>query len=186
VTPHTGVVGAAHPLLRLIAGLDSASLVVSLSNGLGEAVHVAPTPAGGTLAQEARELTQNGGNRLDHAVATAFAADFDPYASGPRAWRDRDVDLRLAGLVGGPDGLPVVPGRVHPAGTVIAWTNDYVYPPTNSTEMAVVEMDDGGQFYGQVAIGEHVSIGDRIELVPRRLHHGGGLIQYFWKVKPCQ
>jgi hypothetical protein len=185
VTAHTGVVGAAHPLLRLLAGLDSAGLVVALSNGLGEAVHVAPTAAGGRLAERVRELTEHGGNQLDHATATAFAADFDPYASGPRAWRDRDVDLRLKGLVGGPDGLPLPPGRRHPIGTVIAWTNDHVYPPTTATEMATVTMDDGGQFYGQVAIGEHVAIGDRVELVPRRLHHGGGMIQYFWKVKPC-
>jgi uncharacterized OB-fold protein len=47
-------------------------------------------------------------------------------------------------------------------------------------------MDDGGQFYGQVAIGEHVAIDDRVELVPRRLHNGGGMIQYFWKVRPCR
>jgi uncharacterized OB-fold protein len=96
------------------------------------------------------------------------------------------VDLRLKGLVGPPEGLSVVPGRRHPRGKVIAWTNDYVYPPTTSTEMAVVEMDDGGQFYGQVAIGEHAAIGDRVELVARRLHHGGGMIQYFWKVRPCR
>jgi uncharacterized OB-fold protein len=47
-------------------------------------------------------------------------------------------------------------------------------------------MDDGGQFYGQVAIGEHVVIGDRVKLVPRKLHQGAGMVQYFWKVAPCR
>jgi hypothetical protein len=186
VTAHTGVVGVAHPLLRLLAGLEAPCLVVSVSNGLGEAVRVDPTPAGSELAGEVRELAEHGGSRVEQATPAAFAADFDPFASGPRAWRDRDVDLRLKGLVGPPEGLPVVPGRRHPQGRVIAWTNDHVYPPTTSTEMAVVDMDDGGQFYGQVAIGEHTAIGDRVELVPRRLHHGGGMIQYFWKVRPCR
>jgi hypothetical protein len=186
VTAHTGVVGAAHPLLRLLAGLEGSCLVVSISNGLGEAVRVDPTPAGSELAAEVRNLAEHGGSRLEQATPAAFAADFDPFASGPRAWRDRDVDLRLKGLVGPPGGLLVVPGRRHPQGRVVAWTNDHVYPPTTSTEMAVVDMDDGGQFYGQVAIGEHTAIGDRVELVPRRLHHGGGMIQYFWKVRPCR
>jgi uncharacterized OB-fold protein len=52
--------------------------------------------------------------------------------------------------------------------------------------MVAVSIDDGGQFFGQVAIGETVAIGDRVELVPRILHKGGGMVQYFWKVKPCR
>jgi len=46
VSAHTGIIGTAHPLLRLLAGLDAPSLVVSLSNGLGEAVHVVAGAAG--------------------------------------------------------------------------------------------------------------------------------------------
>ena len=33
---------------------------------------------------------------------------------------------------------------------------------------------------------DYEAIGDRVELVPRRLHEGGDVIQYFWKVKPCR
>jgi hypothetical protein len=186
ITAHTGIVGAAHPLLRLLAALDGPTLVTSLSNGLGEVLHVAPTAAGAMLAAEIRELAENGGQRVDRAVVNPTPADFDPFSSGPRAWRDRDVDLRLTGLVGPAGGLDPVPGRRHPIGTVQAWTSDHVYPGARTTETVTVTMDDGGQFYGQVAMGEHTSIGDRVELVPRRLHHGGGMVQYFWKVKPCR
>ena len=48
--------------------------------------------------------------------------------------------------------------------------------------MAVVELDGGGRFYGQVVPSARVAIGDRVRLVPRRLHDGGGAAQYFWKV----
>jgi hypothetical protein len=186
VTGHTGRLGAAHPLVRLLAALDGPpSLVVAVANGLAEAVHVAPGAAAADVARATRELCEHGGTQLERAPAAASTPDFDPYASAPRAWRDRDVDLRLRGLVGPADGLAIVPGRKHPLGTVVARTQDFVYPAAPSTELAVVAMDDGGQFYGQVAVGEHAAIGDRVELVPRRLHHGGGTIQYFWKVKPC-
>ena len=187
VTAHVGVIGAAHPLLRMLAALDQpAMLVASISNGLGEVVHVAPTPAGAAVATGTRELAEHGGRDVDRPTVNPTPADFDPFSSGPRAWRDRDVDLRLRGIVGPPTGLHPVPGRRNPEGTVHSWTNDHVYPGAQTTEMATVTMDDGGQFYGQVAMGEDVAIGDRVKLVPRRLHHGGGMVQYFWKVTPCR
>lgn len=187
VTAHTGPLGAAHPLLRLLVALEGPpSLVVGVSNGLGEALHVAPTSAGAEVARRTRQLCEQGGTQLDRPPAVHVADGFDPYSSGPRAWRDRDVDLRLKGLVGPADGLVPAPGRQHPTGRVVARTQDFVYPAARCTELASVEMDAGGQFYGQVAMGEQVAMGDRVELVPRRLHHGGGMIQYFWKVKPCR
>jgi uncharacterized OB-fold protein len=51
-----------------------------------------------------------------------------------------------------------------------------------STGMAVVELDGGARFYGQVVPSGSVEIGQRVRLVPRRLHLGGGAVQYFWKV----
>jgi hypothetical protein len=185
LSAHTGVVGAAHPLLRLVAGLDSAAVVLAVSNGLGEALHVQPTPAATSTAHEARRVAEHGGTPVDRAALDLTVPDFDPYASGPRSWRDRDIDLRLSGLVGPTNGLSPVPGRRHPEGVVIARTEDRLYPAQKATELAVVRMDDGGQFYGQVAVGEHVAIDDRVKLVPRKLHQGAGIIQYFWKVTPC-
>jgi uncharacterized OB-fold protein len=48
--------------------------------------------------------------------------------------------------------------------------------------MAVVELDGGARFYGQVVPSGTVEIGQRVRLVPRRLHLGGDAVQYFWKV----
>jgi uncharacterized OB-fold protein len=70
-------------------------------------------------------------------------------------------------------------------GKVITEARDHVYPGGAVTGMAVVEMDGGGRFYGQVIPSETVAVGDRVRLVPRVLHCGGGVIQYFWKVSRC-
>ncbi|HEY6761214.1 MAG TPA: hypothetical protein VI318_17080 [Baekduia sp.] len=184
VTRHCGVVGAAHPLLRLLAGLSAPRLALSLSNGLGEALHARPAGDCAALVAAIRAELEEGGREADAPMSVPEAADFDPFASGPRAWRDRGVDLRLDGLIGAPPSLP--PGRRPPEGTVIAWTRDHVYPGAPGTEMVAVRMANGSQFFGQVAMGETVSIGDPVELVPRLLHHGGEMNQYFWKVKPCR
>jgi hydroxymethylglutaryl-CoA synthase len=186
ITSHVGILGAAHPLLRLVAGLDSEALVVAVANGLGEALHVAPTPAGDRLASAVRGQAADEGHAVECAMPQPQASDFDPFSSGPRSWRDRASDLRLEGLLP-PSALPAGgAGREYPRGAVIAWTADKVYPAAPLTEMVAVEMDGSGRFFGQVAMGEHVSIGDRVELVPRRLHQGGGVIQYFWKARGCR
>jgi hypothetical protein len=184
VTAHCGVIGAAHPLIRLLAALTAPRLALSISNGLGEALHARPAGDAAALVAAIRDELEHGGREADAPMRVPEAADFDPFASGPRAWRDRGVDLRLDGLIGPPPSAP--PGRLHPTGTVIAWTRDRVYPGAPGTEMAAVRMANGSQFFGQVAMGETVSIGDPVELVPRMLHHGGEMIQYFWKVKPCR
>lgn len=185
IISRVGSVGAAHPLLRLIAGVDSGALVACVASGLGEAVWIEPGEGAGEAAAELRDLVENGGVEAYAATSLSKADDFDPYSSGPRSWRDRDEDFRLEGLIGPREG-GLCPGRKHPTGEVIAWTSDHVYPGGKVTEVVVVAVDGGGQFFGQVAVGEHVSIGDRVELVPRRLHDGGGVVQYFWKVKPCR
>jgi uncharacterized OB-fold protein len=65
---------------------------------------------------------------------------------------------------------------------VVTHTRDRVYPAARSTGMAVVDLDGGGRFYGQVVPSATVEIGTRVRLVPRRLHDGGGAAQYFWKI----
>jgi uncharacterized OB-fold protein len=69
---------------------------------------------------------------------------------------------------------------------VITWTRDHVYPGAPVTDMAVVDLDDGSRFYGQVAIGEEVAIGQKVRLMPRRLFEAEGTIQYYWKVAECR
>jgi uncharacterized OB-fold protein len=52
--------------------------------------------------------------------------------------------------------------------------------------MAVVAIDEGGRFYGQLVPWGEAGVGDRVRLVPRVLHRGGDVVQYFWKVEPCR
>lgn len=184
---HTGDLGPVHPLLRLLASLDQQSLVALTSNGLGEAVAVTPGPRGAEYSGALLAAIKSPQSTREAPVDTTIPADFDPYSSGPRSWRDRAADFRLEGLVGSPGSTWTPPARLAARGVVIATTIDHIYPGADQpTGMAVVQMEEGGQFYGQVAMGEQVTIGQRTELVPRVLHRGGGSVQYFWKVLPCR
>jgi hypothetical protein len=181
----TGMLGPVHPLARLVAGLGEEQLVAAVGNGLGEAVHVS---GGDRPSAEAERLLQvaGGGETVAAPLVAEPAADYDPFGSGPRSWRDRGADLRLEGLVRADPGEPAAAIRRRPEGTVIACTVDRVFPAAAATGMAAVDLDSGDRFYGQVAIGEQVAIGDRVELALRRLHQGAGINHYFWKVKPCR
>jgi hypothetical protein len=203
LAPRTGVLGAAHPLLRLLDGLERATLVVAASGGVGDAVLCEPQPAAATLAAMVRENVASG-TEADRAPVARAGPDFHPYQSAPRAWRERAQDLRLEGLrfgdrvhypppvvapVGyeGESGVPVALARL---GTVLTQTRDHVYPGGAVTQMVMLDLDDRTRFYGQVAAGSELEIGQRARLVPRRLHDGGsdpatGFIQYFWKARPC-
>ncbi|MCW3003731.1 MAG: hydroxymethylglutaryl-CoA synthase [Conexibacter sp.] len=177
-----GHLGAAQALLQLVLA-EEPSYVLSLAAGQAECLVATPSPAAADRRTELRTILTESGTPVDRVSNGTTAADFDPYASVPRAWRERDVDLRLKGML--PDGAPV-PGRNLPTGRVVTWTSDFVYPGGSPTDMAAVDIDGGGRFFGQVTPGDHVEIGDAVRLVPRRLHEGGGLVQYFWKVTPCR
>ncbi len=192
----TGILGTAHPLLRLACGLDAHRIVAAVAGGLAETVHVAPGPGGPQLSERVRARARGGVDR-EAPFPEPSGAGFDPYASGPRAWRERAQDLRLEGVLAGgklsyPPPALVAAGSapvmqaLSRLGTVLTHTRDHVYPGGEVTGMAVLELDDGARFYCQVAMGEEVQIGTRARLVPRRLHQGGGVVQYFWKAVPCQ
>jgi hydroxymethylglutaryl-CoA synthase len=188
----TGVLGAAHPLLRLMLSLHGPAMLVAASGGLGDSCFVEPSDDAAELAAAVEEQIA-GGRDVASITPPPAQAGFDPYMSGPRAWRERGQDLRLEGVVR--DGRVLYPppagieGERRPLarrGRVLTCTRDHVYPGADTLQMAVVALADGSRFYGQVAAGEEVEIGREVRLVPRRLHSGGGLVQYFWKVSPCR
>jgi uncharacterized OB-fold protein len=82
---------------------------------------------------------------------------------------------------GSPD---VTAKRLARTGTVLTHSLDALYAAPDATHMVVVELDGGGRFYGQAARGcaPLLDIDDPCRLVLRRLHSGGGLPHYFWKV----
>ena len=189
---HIGVLGAAHPLLRLLLSLREPAMIVAASGGLGDAVLVEPADEGAEVA-EAIEACIAAGREVKSIPAPPAQAGFDPYVSGPRAWRERGQDLRLEGVVRGervlyppPAGLEGERRALARHGRVLTCTRDHVYPGADTLQMAVVTLDDGARFYGQVTAGDEVEIDQEVRLVPRRLHAGGGLVQYYWKVAACQ
>jgi uncharacterized OB-fold protein len=54
--------------------------------------------------------------------------------------------------------------------------------------MAVVDMDGGGRFYGQLTDcdASQAKIGMPVEFTFRRFHQGGGFYNYFWKLRPLE
>lgn len=196
--PRVGMLGTGHFLLRAI--LDAPSN--------GDDLEIEVSASGVT-----QRLTLRGRDGLDRMVETVRAsiasgvdgpgpqassedAMFDPYSSQPRSWRERAPDLRLEGQfdpatgevlfppLPGASAAGLVPHRLARTGRVLAQTRDHVYPVGGPITMAVVEVDDGGRVYCQSADGATLSIGDRVELVLRRLHDGGGLPHYFVKARP--
>lgn len=176
-----GDFGAAHALLRMVCSLDRRHRALALAGGMGDAVLVAPGPGAQVAVRSVESRLAAEGCVIDR-LPSSPPTDFDPYYSVPRSWRERATDLRLEGILPADSSAP---GREPQVGTVLTWVRDHVYPAQPVTDMAVVELDGGSRFFGQVAVGQSVTIGDRVTLVPRRLHEGGGIAQYFWKVASC-
>jgi len=77
------------------------------------------------------------------------------------------------------------PISLNRTGTVITHSIDELYgAPDATVQMVVVQLTDGGQFYGQAVQGlpSWLQIDDPCQLVFRRLHTGSGLPHYYWKV----
>jgi hydroxymethylglutaryl-CoA synthase len=197
-----GFLGAAHAPARLLAGAAEAQTLVVTANGITQAARA--TPGAGAAAAAARAAAAlDGGLDADRMPAPPLDDEgFAPFQSLPRAGRERGQELRLeaarcpacsrvvypppaascpsCGAVG-----PLEPARLGREGTVLTATRDHVYPEAATTVMAVVAIDGGGRFYGQVVPSGDAAVGDRVRLVPRVLHRGGDVVQYFWKVERC-
>lgn len=195
-----GLIGCAALPAALLLDADATaatSLVVS-AGGVTHALRFEPGPGLAAASSAARAVLAAGVDAAPKAVGPV--AGFDPYSSTPRAWRDRHQDLRLEGVrcaecgqvlfpappscpVDGPD-AKLEPWTLGRTGTVFTCTRDHLFPLGTPITMCIIELDGGGRFYGQTAGGQTAAIGDRVRLVPRLLHEGGGRPQYFWKVQP--
>jgi hydroxymethylglutaryl-CoA synthase len=77
--------------------------------------------------------------------------------------------------------------RLSRRGRVFTFTKDHLVPsPDPPTVMVAADLDGGGRFYTQLTDGDPdaVAFDLPVELTFRRLHEGGGLINYFWKFRP--
>ncbi len=71
-------------------------------------------------------------------------------------------------------------------GQVYTCAVDHLAPsPLPPKVMAVVDLDGGGRFYGEVVDtpADKIRIGTSVELVIRRVREGGGLHHYYWKCR---
>lgn len=172
--------------------------VATSASGVTHAFELTPRTSAETVAADATTVLA-GGTDTD-AVPATEAVTGTPYTSAPRSWRETRQDLSLEAVrcdgcgqvlyppapicpVDGP-GTKLSSVRLGHSGSVLTTTRDHVFPYGQPLSMAVVELDTGGRFYGQVADADQVAIGDRVRLVPRRMYSTGPPT-YFWKVAPA-
>jgi hydroxymethylglutaryl-CoA synthase len=77
--------------------------------------------------------------------------------------------------------------KISRFGKIFTFTVDYLPPtPDPPTTMVSVDLDGGGRFYGQMTDEDpdEIEIGQKVEMVIRKLHEGGGFNNYFWKLRP--
>jgi uncharacterized OB-fold protein len=198
--PRVGMLGTGHFLLRAILDTPETGDDLELEASASGVTQHLTLRGGPALARTSASLRARIAAGIDGPIAATSAADgaFDPYASQARSWRERAMDLRLEGQCDPATGevlfppLPsasaagLVPYRLARTGRVLTQTRDHVYPVGGPITMAVIEVDGGGRVYCQSADGATLEIGDRVELVLRRLHDGGGLPHYFVKARPIR
>lgn len=77
--------------------------------------------------------------------------------------------------------------RLTRRGTVFTFTVDHLIANLeHPLPMAVVDADDGGRLYLQIADADDIQIGERVVFTYRRLHEGGGNRNYYWKARPIR
>ncbi len=192
-----GFLGCAQPLAGLLtssSAQNSRLLVTASAGGISHGFRFQPGPAMVSVANRAQVELEAGSQEppADHPDETSY----HPFTSQASARRERGATYRLearrdpgTGEVIYPPPPAVAsamlePVRLRRSGVVHTLARDHVFPMGGPLTMAVVDLDGGGRFYGQVVPGSTVEIGERVELVLRRIHSGGGLPHYFWKVSP--
>ncbi len=125
------------------------------------------------------------------------------FASTIMEYRDKAATLGLKGLKCLSCGevstlkLPVCPAckakrrfeevKLSRTGSIFTFSQEHYFPtPEPPVTMASIDLDGGGRLLVQMTDYEYesVKIGDRVELVFRRMHEAGGYHNYYWKARP--
>jgi uncharacterized OB-fold protein len=131
-------------------------------------------------------------------------SSYDAFSSLPLLWREEKQNLRLYATKCKRCGIIHFPRRrvcdkcgakdemgdfkLSRKGRVYTYTNDHVYlNPDPPETLAVVDLEGGGRFFGQVVDvnPQDMRIGLEVELSFRKLHDGQDLPNYFWKARPA-
>ncbi len=79
--------------------------------------------------------------------------------------------------------------KLNCTGSIFTFSQEHYFPtPEPPVTMASVDLDGGGRLLVQMTDYEYesVKIGDRVELVFRKMHEAGGYHNYYWKARPLQ
>jgi uncharacterized OB-fold protein len=192
-----GFLGCPHPLAELLVSeceQENRILVAATAGGVSHGFWFEAGPEMDAITRRARGEIEavSASDPTEQPDETSF----HPFTSQASSRRERGATYRLEArrdpetneVIYPPPPSAVAgsfePMRLSRTGTVHTFARDHVFPMGGPLTMAVVSLDGGGRFYGQVVAGGTVAIGDTVELVLRRIHSGSGLPHYFWKVSP--
>jgi len=212
-----GDAGAAAPLLLLVATLEKAKpgeriLLCSYGSGNSDAFLFQVTPEvervrdrRGVAVYQASKKPLTNYEKFLKFQGTLPEEPLAPYSSWALLWKEKKQNLQLYGTRCKKCGTFAYPRRrvclqcyakdeyedvkLPKKGKIYTFAKDYLYPnPDPPTVMAVVDMDGGGRFYGQLTDCDpaQVKIGMPVELTFRRFHQGDGFYNYFWKLRPME
>jgi len=206
-----GITGAAHPYLLLAAALQKASpdeiialvgladgaevIIVRTTAALAEhrpARPVAQQLAGGAPLPYGRYLSWRGLLSLEPPRRPEPARVSASAASRSVDWKFGLVGSRSAGgTVSMPPAIgdPERQSMADAIGTIKTFTVDRLsYTPSPPLVFAVVDFDEGGRLPVELTDvdASQVGVGDRVEMVFRRLSSADGIQNYFWKARPLR
>jgi hydroxymethylglutaryl-CoA synthase len=206
-----GVLGAAHPFVVLGAALEQAApgellALVGLADG-AEVLLLRATDAVAEYRQTRTVAAQleagapvSYGRYLSwrnllpvepprrpepaRVSATAAGRSVD-WKFGLVGSRSGDGEVSMPPAIGDTERLPMADA----VGTVKTFTVDRLsYTPSPPLVFAVVDFDGGGRLPVELTDvdASEVQVGDRVEMVFRRLSGADGISNYFWKARPLR
>jgi hydroxymethylglutaryl-CoA synthase len=210
-----GDTGAAAPLILLIAALEKATpgeriLLCSYGAGNSDAFLFLVTPEverlrgrRGVAGYQSSKRAMAHYEKFLQFQNTLPHEPLAPYSSWALLWKEKKQNLQLYGTRCKRCGTFSYPRRrvcrncnakdeyedakLPRRGKIYTYAKDYLFPsPDPPTVMAVVDLDGGGRFYGQLTDcdPDQVKIDLPVELTFRRFHQGDGFYNYFWKIRP--
>lgn len=210
----TGVIGSGHGLMMLSAALDKAEpndLILFANYGDGaDAFAIKATKEIEDWERDSlpeiekeRKLIGSYTRYLsfrdlvgDFQLATTFSAI-------PLLRREEELNIRLHGKKCKGCGkvmtlaLKTCPhcksvkefedAKLSKKGKIVTYSQEYYYPtPEPPITMAVIDLEGGGRILAQMTDTdpEEVKVDMPVQLTFRKLHTGGGFVNYSWKCKP--
>ncbi|MCK4445229.1 MAG: hydroxymethylglutaryl-CoA synthase family protein [Thermoplasmata archaeon] len=212
----TGMIGAGHSLMMLAAALDQAKpddLILFASYGDGaDAFSVRATKfiegfERDTLPEIERKR-KSVGSYTRYLTFRELVGDYQmsaPFSAIPLLRREEDLNIRLHGKKCKGCGtvmtlaLKICPHcrsskdfedvKLSKRGKIVTYSQEYYYPtPEPPVTMAVIDLDGGGRILAQMtdSQAEDVEVEMPVELTFRKLHTGGGFVNYSWKCRPIR